>query len=219
MRSEVPFVWALDHETRLCRLAVSRPLALACRDRLGYWRTLQELAGIRSEHARRAAEAARAEARAEAREEIARLRSEAAAELERTRRDAAREVVNRLTASLLEVDVATFAAPDAPTAAAAETTTPGPEPAAPAADEDEGIEPYIDTELCTTCNECTDMNPKMFAYDENKQAYIQDPRAGTFKQLVKAAAKCTARIIHPGTPLDPDESDLEKWVQLAEPFN
>jgi|GEM_PF-17962 len=87
------------------------------------------------------------------------------------------------------------------------------------ADEDTAvIEPWIDTELCTTCNECTQMNPKMFVYNDNKQAYIADPRAGTFQELVKAAEKCSARIIHPGTPLDPDEPDLEKWIARAEPF-
>ena len=58
----------------------------------------------------------------------------------------------------------------------------------------------------------------MFAYNENKQAYIKDPRAGTFQELVKAAELCPAEIIHPGTPLDPDEPDLEKWVKRAERF-
>jgi pyruvate-ferredoxin/flavodoxin oxidoreductase len=58
----------------------------------------------------------------------------------------------------------------------------------------------------------------MFAYNENKQAYIKDPRAGTFKDLVQAAERCTARIIHPGTPLDAGEVDVEKWVARAEPF-
>ncbi|MCP3962918.1 MAG: hypothetical protein GY719_34195 [bacterium] len=50
-------------------------------------------------------------------------------------------------------------------------------------------------------------------------AYIKDPRAGTFQHLVTAAERCTAAIIHPGTPLDPDEEDLEKWVRRAERFN
>ncbi|MDX1577592.1 MAG: thiamine pyrophosphate-dependent enzyme, partial [Gemmatimonadota bacterium] len=81
------------------------------------------------------------------------------------------------------------------------------------------LEPYIETELCTTCDECTNLNNRMFAYDENKQAYIKDPKAGTFRELVLAAEKCTARIIHPGTPLDPNEKDLEKWLARAEPFN
>jgi pyruvate-ferredoxin/flavodoxin oxidoreductase len=86
-------------------------------------------------------------------------------------------------------------------------------------DDDMAIEPWIQTELCTTCNECTNLNSKMFAYNENKQAYIKDPKAGTFAQLVQAAEKCPAALIHPGTPLNPKEKDLEKWIRRAEPFN
>jgi ferredoxin len=88
-------------------------------------------------------------------------------------------------------------------------------------DEDDVLvmEPYIETELCTSCNECTDLNRKMFQYDENKQAYIADPRAGTFAELVRAAEQCPAAIIHPGTPLDPNEPDLDKWIERAAPFN
>jgi pyruvate-ferredoxin/flavodoxin oxidoreductase len=92
---------------------------------------------------------------------------------------------------------------------------------AEAEEEDEGLamEPYIDSARCTTCDECTNINKKMFAYNDKKQAYVKDPRAGTFKQLVQAAEKCTVRIIHPGTPLNPKEKDLDKWVKRAEPFN
>jgi len=79
-------------------------------------------------------------------------------------------------------------------------------------------EPYIETPRCTTCDECTRLNKEMFAYDGNKQAYIVDPKAGTFKQLVIAAERCTAEIIHPGTPLNPDEKGLAKWLKRAERF-
>ena len=81
------------------------------------------------------------------------------------------------------------------------------------------MEPYIDTARCTTCNECTNLNGKMFAYNDEKQAYIKDPKAGTFAQLVQAAERCPAALIHPGTPLNPKEKDLEKWIKRAEPFN
>lgn len=95
--------------------------------------------------------------------------------------------------------------------------------AAPPAEEEEdeglAIEAYIDTARCTTCNECTNLNKKMFAYNDSKQAYIKDPKAGTFQQLVKAAELCPARIIHPGTPLNPKEKELDKWIKRAEPFN
>jgi pyruvate-ferredoxin/flavodoxin oxidoreductase len=85
-------------------------------------------------------------------------------------------------------------------------------------DDDMAMEAYIETDRCTTCNECTNLNGKMFAYDDNKQAYIKDARAGTFAQLVQAAERCPAGLIHPGTPLNPKEKDLAKWIERAQPF-
>jgi len=102
---------------------------------------------------------------------------------------------------------------------------PGPaeEAAVAVAEEEEeeglGMEAYIETPRCTSCNDCTNLNGRMFAYDENKQAYIKDIHAGTFAQLVQAAEKCPAGIIHPGDPVNPKEKDLEKWIKRAEPFN
>ncbi|MBM3267031.1 MAG: 2-oxoacid:acceptor oxidoreductase family protein [Candidatus Sericytochromatia bacterium] len=115
------------------------------------------------------------------------------------------------------VAAATVEAPPAPSAPAA-----APEAAsapAPAADAGIGLDPYIETERCTSCDECTRLNKRMFAYDAQKQAYIKDATAGTFRDLVMAAEKCPVRIIHPGTPLNPGEKDLAKWVKRAEPFN
>jgi pyruvate-ferredoxin/flavodoxin oxidoreductase len=81
------------------------------------------------------------------------------------------------------------------------------------------LEAYIDTELCTSCDDCIKRSKQMFAYNENKQAYILDASAGTFKQLVMAAEACPAEIIHPGTPLDSREPDLERLIERAERFN
>ncbi|MBW7935253.1 MAG: ferredoxin, partial [Gemmatimonadaceae bacterium] len=93
--------------------------------------------------------------------------------------------------------------------------------AAPAAEEDESLalEAYIDSARCTSCNECTNLNKKMFAYNAAKQAEIKDVHAGTFQQLVLAAERCPVSIIHPGTPVNPKEKDLEKWVKRAARFN
>ena len=99
-------------------------------------------------------------------------------------------------------------------------SAPAPAPAAvvAAAAAATAVEPWIDSALCTSCDECIRLNPRMFAYDGDKRAYVKDPTAGTFKQLVQAAERCTARIIHPGTPLDADEPDLATWLKRAEPF-
>ncbi len=85
--------------------------------------------------------------------------------------------------------------------------------------EDHGDEPYIETPRCTTCNECTNVNPRMFAYNSEKQAYIADPDAGTFRQLVEAAEGCQVSIIHPGKPRNPKEPGLDDLIARAAPFN
>jgi ferredoxin len=89
----------------------------------------------------------------------------------------------------------------------------------PATETGHGDEPYIETARCTSCNECTQINSKMFAYDENKQAYIADPDAGTFRQLVEAAEGCQVSIIHPGKPRNPKEPGLDDLIRRAGEFN
>jgi ferredoxin len=98
------------------------------------------------------------------------------------------------------------AAPVAPTAAPESETQKSSE------------EAYIETPRCTSCNECTGINDKMFAYNENKQAYIADVTAGTYAQLVEAAESCQVSIIHPGKPRDPNEANLPELMQRAEAF-
>ena len=58
----------------------------------------------------------------------------------------------------------------------------------------------------------------MFAYDENKQAYIRDPDAGTFRDLVEAAESCQVCIIHPGKPRNPQEPGLDELIERAAAF-
>jgi hypothetical protein len=111
---KIPFIWGVDGTGTLRRLAATRALALAARDRLGYWRTLQELAGVRNEYVEAAVARARKDAEARAREERERLEARHAEILEQVRRDAAEDVVTQLTAALLEVDLSAFPAPAVP---------------------------------------------------------------------------------------------------------
>lgn len=109
----------------------------------------------------------------------------------------------------------------AATAAAAPAATPAPAAAVAVEEDDDdgGMEPYIDSERCTSCNECINVNKKLFIYNDMQQAEIGDASAGTFQQLVKAAEACPVEIIHPGAPLNPKEKDVAKWMKRAEPFN
>ncbi len=107
--------------------------------------------------------------------------------------------------------------PEKPAAAPA----PAPEPAAAAAEPAKapaGDAAYIETPRCTTCEECVKINNRMFVYDANKQAYIADLKAGSYKDLVEAAENCQVSIIHPGKPIDPGEPDLEELLKRAEAF-
>ena len=79
-------------------------------------------------------------------------------------------------------------------------------------------EPYIETARCSTCDECTKLNSKMFAYNKDKQAYIADLAAGTYRQLVEAAENCQVAVIHPGKPRNPAEPGLEELLARAAPF-
>jgi pyruvate-ferredoxin/flavodoxin oxidoreductase len=81
------------------------------------------------------------------------------------------------------------------------------------------LAPWIDTPQCTACDECTNLNAKIFVYNAEKKAIIQDPLGGPYKDLVKAAERCTARVIHPGLPRDRNGKDVEKWIKRAEKYN
>ncbi len=100
-------------------------------------------------------------------------------------------------------------------APAAATAAPAIAEAAPERSPDEA---YIETPRCTTCNECTTINDKMFGYDANKQASIINPDAGTYRQLVEAAESCQVSIIHPGKPRNPAEPGLDELIKRAESF-
>jgi pyruvate-ferredoxin/flavodoxin oxidoreductase len=79
--------------------------------------------------------------------------------------------------------------------------------------------PWIDTDECTECDECIKINSAMFEYNESKKAIIKNPDAGPYSDLVKAAEKCTAEVIHPGVPRNRSESGIDKWMARAEKFN
>jgi pyruvate-ferredoxin/flavodoxin oxidoreductase len=228
---KTPFLHALDPEKRLKRVAVSAEMVRLAGERLAYWRQLRQLAGLE------APKPVREQAEARFREEAERLRAEYEGKIKDLKARYPQLVARQLAEGLLRASgkgrsladilaeasaLAPAAAPSAPEAPApapeaAEPEAPAP-PAPPAGEEPLSLEPFIESARCTACNECINLNRQMFAYNEKKQAYVKDARAGTFKQLVQAAERCPVRIIHPGTPLDPDEKDLAKWMKRAEAF-
>jgi ferredoxin len=227
----VPFVWGIDDEGVLHRLVVSRALVLACRDRLNYWHTLQELAGIHNFYVEEAIDRIIEEQQAALEAEREQLKKDHEAELENVRSEAAGEAMGQLVDVLMGADLSGMVAGDSPVASmpatdpaptdapAAAVTAPEPEPEEEPEEEMSFDDPWLDTDMCTTCDDCMGINKMMFVYNDNKQAIIKDPKAGTYADLVEAAEICPAKCIHPGKPLDPNEPGLEELMARAAPFN
>ncbi|MFQ5457147.1 MAG: 2-oxoacid:acceptor oxidoreductase family protein [Myxococcota bacterium] len=244
-----PFIYTLDASGRLARFAVSHEIVELAEDRLRLWHQLRQMAGIEVTETVRESVASELETEFEQKAEAARADYERRmADLKarypqviarRLAEGLIRAGGNRTVADILseaqsaslpplaaepagagEADVAAAPAAKTPPPAAAEAeAAPEAAPAADAPEEALVLEPYIDSARCTTCDECTNLNRKMFAYNEKKQAYIKDARAGTFKELVIAAERCPVSIIHPGTPLNEKEKGLDKLLERAARFN
>jgi pyruvate-ferredoxin/flavodoxin oxidoreductase len=134
---------------------------------------------------------------------------------EEIEREVRAELAGKLATSLMQLaaggGVAALAGVSAPPLPAA---APGPGAAA-----GDYVAPWIDTPQCTSCDECIKINPQLFAYDANKKAVIKDANAGPYKDLVKAAEKCTAKVIHPGLPRDRSAKDVASWIKRGEKYN
>lgn len=229
--AKVPFIWLVLPDRKMVRAAVSMTLTRACEERLGFWHFLQENAGIHNFHAEQATRKLASEWEQKLEQEREELNAAHAAALQQAVDVAGRQTMEDLASILMQMDPTSVV----PTSGSA-TTKPVP-PAKAKSDTEEEKQPalpeekpkapppvvlteeaWIDTPFCTTCNECIDLNNKMFKYNDDKLAYIADGKAGPFAHLVTAAEACPVGIIHPGAPLDPSEPGLEALIERAKPF-
>ncbi len=187
----VPYLWAVDADDRLHRVIADARLMQSVRRNLLLWHRLQEHAGIHDSHAERLLAQEKAAWEAQKQQEIEAIRAAAAG--------------------------APPVAADPATAATAVTQV-ADAPVAPVPEQPPSDDAWIETARCPSCNECQNINDKMFAYNANNQAYIKDIDAGTYRQLVEAAEACQVAIIHPGKPRNPNEPGLDELMERAEPF-
>jgi len=120
------------------------------------------------------------------------------------------ELLQKLTASLTSFGVGL-------PAVSADISAMAAAPSAAPANDHEAV--WIDTPECTACDECININNKIFAYNDQKKVVVLHPQGGKYADIVKAAEKCTAGCIHPGTPWNMNEPGLDKLVQRAAKFN
>ncbi len=206
----VPFIWIAEADGTLGRAIVTRELTLAARDRKRSWETLRMWAGRGPE--------IDSEAIPDKEVEVGVVLPEADAEP--MPQPTVEQAMHRLVLALMDPD-SKLASPAVPTAVAppeapVAAAVPDSQPDAPVA---VAVEPYIDSILCTTCQDCININSRMFRYNDDKQAFIADAGAGTYAELVKAAEKCPARCIHPGRPRDGDATGTDAMIARAAPFN
>jgi pyruvate-ferredoxin/flavodoxin oxidoreductase len=189
---QVPYIWSVNRQQELTRLLVAPPLVRSCEDRLDYWALLRGIARI----------------------------DEQAIDRDQIEEEVRLDVTNRLAAGLAQLITGSPTTGSPPPAIATDSQpTAGADNGAAVATAEDAMAPWIDTALCTACDECTRLNPKIFVYNEQKKAIIKDPQGGPYRDLVKAAERCTAQIIHPGLPRDRNEKDIEKWIARAEKYN
>jgi ferredoxin len=186
---KVPSVLMVDANNVLQKVIVDERLIREARRCREMWHSLQELGGVHNSHAEKL--------------------------LAREKKAWEERMLQEAEAHAAAAPAAATTAPATPAAASASAAVSAPAEQEPERSPDEA---YIETSRCSTCNECTTLNNKMFAYDGNKQAYIADVNAGTYAQLVEAAESCQVSIIHPGKPRNPKEPGLEELQKRAEPF-
>ena len=187
-----PFIWAVDRKNRLIRVIPAEPIVRSCEDRRNFWRMVKSLAGIREQV------------------DTARIIEQAKAEFAQNLAEKLMQLVG--DGGVLVGEPLPHGRPPVVTAEAVA------QPVQKAADNGYAA-PWIDSSLCTSCNECIDINAKIFAYDEHGHAYVKNAKGGPYKDLVRAAEKCTSQVIHPGTPWDPNEKDLDKLLKRAAKYN
>ncbi|MFZ5541300.1 MAG: ferredoxin [Pseudomonadota bacterium] len=185
----VPYLWAVDADDRLHRVIVDARLMQAARRALLLWHRLQEHGGIHNSHAEQLLTRERAAWEAQKRQELDSLQQAGAA-----------------------------AAAVAPAAAEGAAPAAAPPAIEAAVEKPPSDDAWIETARCPSCGECRNINDRMFGYNENKQAYIKDIDAGTYRQLVEAAESCQVAIIHPGKPRNPNEPGLAELLERAKPF-
>jgi pyruvate-ferredoxin/flavodoxin oxidoreductase len=76
---------------------------------------------------------------------------------------------------------------------------------------------WVETPECSACDECTTLAPSVFAYNDQRKAVVTNPKGASYADLVRAAEKCTAGCLHPGTPWNPAEPGLDAPAGAGRP--
>ena len=199
-----PFVWAVDKQHHLMRVICAEEMVVSTEERRSHWRVMKGIAGELSK------------------EELEQV------DVEQIARQTRMDLAQKLTVGLLSLAEGNVAGGDfsAKVTEALSDSAVAPSPAASGGEAtgatavgSDGYQPvWVDSSICTSCDECIEINPKIFAYNDEKLAIVIDPKGGPYKDIVRSAEKCPVDCIHPGTPWDQSEKGLDKLVKRAEKY-
>lgn len=190
-----PYIWMTDSKNQLVRMMVSAEVVRATEERLQFWHQLKDLSGFgRKEDDDQLSE-----------EQLAqRIRAELIAKVT--------GVLNgnvAVPSNLPLTSAVSISESEAVVGSAAPSLT---------ADADFDAA-YVNSPDCTACDECMNIAPKVFKYNDKHQAMVFNPKGAKFVDIVKAAEKCPASCIHPGTAWDKNEPNIAKLQARADKFN
>ena len=187
-----PYIWMVDKKNQLMRVLCSEEIVLSAEERLQYWHQLKDIAGEMDQ-------------------------VDINSVIEQTKVDMATRLSSTLLSLTASGDASLLSgALSGGNGAGANGAAATPMAAAGAAADFEPV--WVETPECTACDECTDIAPGIFSYNADKQAEVINPTGGKYKDIVRSAEKCTAGCLHPGTPWDMGEKDVEKLIKRAEKY-
>lgn len=186
-----PYIWTVDKKENLARVLVAEPIVESCEERRDFWIMLKDLAGVQPEET-------------ESEDIEQKIRS---------------EVVSNIAKGLMKMAGGDGSAMVEFTSGDTSSSEVMDKNDNEIQDNGDYLAPWLETEHCTSCDECIKINNKIFEYNNDNKAFISNAHAGPYQDLVKAAEKCTAGVIHPGLPSDKNVKDIEKWIQRGEKFN
>ena len=224
LSGQIPFIWVVDDQDRLKRVVIPVYWVQKCRSRLEYWTFLQSISGKSKNHIQEV----KAEWETEKTTEIEALKATLQEKYEKEKAGDLEEAVVRMLYGLLNQKDGLESVLTVMSKGHFQPAPPPQQEKEPSAEAQAEVEEpatfiseeaWVETEECTSCKDCVDALPAVFKYDDNKQAFVHNPKGGTFAEIVKAAEKCPARCIHPGIPQNKNESSLDKWIKRAEKYN
>ena len=227
---KIPIIQLVDEDYKLHRAAIPASWLQRIRSRLDYWRFLQELGGVKSQQFENKLSKSKAEWTKAKEAELKELEARLSEEYETQRVADIEKTIHDILFALMEgkIDLASLAVNSiAPTPVSIpletneESVETVPAPKETPKEEEVSVSkvPWVESDECTSCNDCINTAPNVFKYNSNKQAHVHNPKGDKYAKIVAAAEKCPAMCIHPGLPHDPNEPGLEKLLKRAEKYH